>query len=100
MSWDYEHAETREPVKSPRVVVSVAFRWDDFQRVAQYAERAGKKTSEFIREAAIDRATGRGTESVWQLTSSPGAFWFTSAPPSYSMASGIGEYTIEVTEVV
>lgn len=48
----------REPVKSPRAVVSVAFARDDFDRVVEHAQRAGMKTSEFIRStvlSSIDR---------------------------------------------
>lgn len=59
-SWDFEQPEVREPVKASRVVVSVAFRRDDFVPVSECAERLGKKISEFIREAAIEKATGRG----------------------------------------
>jgi hypothetical protein len=59
-TWDYEREEVRGPVRATRVVVSVAFRRDDFEPVSQYAERIGKKISEFIREAAIEKAVGEG----------------------------------------
>jgi hypothetical protein len=71
-NWDYEHAETKEPVKSPRVVISVAFRRHDFETVSDYAEHLGKKTSEFIREAALDKATHRTSESLIHSLSSSG----------------------------
>ncbi len=70
--------EVRSPVKSPRVIVSVGFSRDDFQRVAEYAHRAGMKTSEFIRTAAIERANGRA-----RVISVSGNV-FTGQPPSYS----------------
>jgi hypothetical protein len=60
-SWDYERPQTKKPVKASRVVVSVPFRGDDFWSVSECAERAGKKTSVFIREAAIDKAKGQIT---------------------------------------
>jgi len=52
-SWDWNNAEAREGIKRPRVVVSVAFRRPEFERVAAYAERLGKRTSQFIREATL-----------------------------------------------
>jgi len=58
-SWDWERAESRPGRKKPRAVVSVAFRRDDFETVAAFAERAGMKLSEFIRSAAIGCAEGK-----------------------------------------
>ncbi|MDP2952738.1 MAG: hypothetical protein Q8O76_05435, partial [Chloroflexota bacterium] len=80
-NWDYERPEVKEPVKLPRVVVSVAFRRDDFAQVSEYAERLGKKVSEFIREAAIEKVTGqdRGEEAyIW----GGGTLWIRQMPPS------------------
>lgn len=57
-NWDLEHAEKRPPVKKARAVVSVAFSADDFDRVAEVAERIGMKTSEFIREATLNLVHG------------------------------------------
>src|SRR5438093_11997794 len=54
--WDDASAERHPPVKGGRAIVSVALAREDFQRVAAAAERAGKKTSEFIREAALEKA--------------------------------------------
>ncbi len=81
-NWDYEHLETRGPVKAPRVVVSVAFRREDFENVAKYAERAGKKTSELIREAALEKVTGRGTTIVINSFATTGSLWFGRNLPS------------------
>ena len=53
-SWDFESAQHRPPVKGGRAVVSVAFNRSDFERVAECAERRGLRTSEFIRQAALD----------------------------------------------
>jgi hypothetical protein len=74
-SWDYERPEVREPVRASRVVVSVAFRRDDFEPVSRYADRIGKKISEFIREAAIERAGGGGGRILMLSGGSGFTFW-------------------------
>lgn len=81
-SWDYEQPEIRGPVRVPRVVVSVAFRRDDFEPVARYAERMGKKISEFIREAAIEKAVGTGGRILMFSTGSGVIIWGVSERPS------------------
>ncbi len=53
--WDLEHAELHPPVKNARVILSVAFPSQHFQIVARCAEQMGKKLSEFVREAALER---------------------------------------------
>ena len=53
-AWDWERAEARPGVKRGRVVVSVAFGRQDFERVAAHAEGVGKKTSEYIREVTLE----------------------------------------------
>ncbi len=58
-SWDWDHAEGRPGRKKPRAVVSVAFKREDFETVATFAERVGMKLSEFIRSAAIGCAEGK-----------------------------------------
>lgn len=63
-TWDDAGGEVLPPVKSPRAVVSVAFSAEDFRRVTEQARRRGMKTSEFIRNAALDRVgtdAGGGT---------------------------------------
>lgn len=81
-SWDYDNLETKEPVKSPRVVVSVAFPREDFITVSQCAERLGKKTSEFIREVALEKAKNRGVEITVYDYGSTGSLWFERNLPS------------------
>ena len=54
-TWDYDNAEVRPASQSNRVVVSVAFARQDFQRVVEYAESVNMRTSEFIRTAALDK---------------------------------------------
>jgi hypothetical protein len=53
--WNFDTAEVRRGVVRSRAVVSVAFAREDFQRVSEYAELQGKRTSEFIREAALEK---------------------------------------------
>ena len=52
--WDWDKSESRPPVTNRRVVLSVAFNSPDFQLVSSYASKIGKKTSEFVREAALN----------------------------------------------
>lgn len=65
--WDWDSAEARPPVRNRRVVLSVAFKSPEFQRVSSYAARIGKRTSEFVREAAI-QAVPAGHPSVVPFT--------------------------------
>ncbi len=58
-SWGDEEGEMRPPVKSSRAIVSVAFSRDDFQRVAECAQGHGTKTSEFIRNAVLEKVAKR-----------------------------------------
>ncbi|MBI4287627.1 MAG: hypothetical protein HY671_04250 [Chloroflexi bacterium] len=81
-NWDYDHPVVREPVKASRVVVSVAFQRLDFNRVAQAAERSGKKVSEFIREAALEKASGSRAASIEYSSGSTGAVWLVERMPS------------------
>jgi hypothetical protein len=81
-NWDYDNLEIKEPIKSPRVVVSVAFPHEGFIIVSQYAERLGKKTSEFIREAALEKAKNRGLEIMVNDFGSTGLLWFERNLPS------------------
>ena len=87
-TWDYERPEIRQPVKAPRVVLSVAFRRDDFERVSVYAERMGKRTSEFVREAAIEKASGRAAGTLVYGSGSMGTLWGIELMPVVTLASG------------
>lgn len=87
-NWDYDNAERRRPVRGARAVVSVAFSRADFEQVAAAAEHVGQRTSEFIRQAAMERAnklTGSAT-----LTYSGGSGWTvtTHRPLPVSRVSG------------
>ncbi len=89
-SWDFEHPEAKTPVRKSRVVVSVAFRGDDFDLVAESAEHFNMKTSEFIRNAALEKATTRAEllSVRWQGTSE-GSFTIDAAfaPQTYGTAN-------------
>lgn len=79
--WDYDSAERRPGSPRGRVVVSVAFHRGDFNRVAVCAEQTGKRTSEFIREAALEKARRhRELMSVSAFSGSLGSAVFTERP--------------------
>lgn len=54
-TWDFSKAERKPGIKK-RTVVSVAFNREDFERVAEHAERLRMKISEYIRNAALQCA--------------------------------------------
>ncbi|MCH7745274.1 MAG: hypothetical protein IIB15_00425 [Chloroflexi bacterium] len=56
-NWDFDNAVEHPPVRGRRAIVSVAFPRDDFQLVSGTAAKLGMKTSEFIRKAAIEKAS-------------------------------------------
>ena len=80
--WDYDHLQVRGPVKSPRVVVSVSFPSEGFSAVSQYAERLGKKTSEFIREAALQKVKTPDLKIMIHDFGSTSPLWFDENLPS------------------
>ena len=69
-TWDYDKAELRPASPSNRVVVSVAFARQDFQRVGEYAESVNMRTSEFIRTAALDKLSKPAEVSVFSCSAS------------------------------
>ena len=81
-AWDLERAERRPPVKSGRTVVSVAFPRKDFARVAMAAERLGQRISEFIREAALEKASDQTRHVILAASSSSGSAVFPGRPNS------------------
>ena len=75
-SWDFDAAVVGVPPKLSRVVCSVAFQRREFDLVAAYAERVGKKTSQFIREAAMEKAAGGpGPAASMYASGSAGTIW-------------------------
>jgi hypothetical protein len=83
--WDFDKAETRPASRSNRVVVSVAFARQDFERVAEHAESVNMKTSEFIRAAALDKVSKPAEASTFSCSVSNAGFIIT--------GSGIGTST-------
>ena len=68
------HSPLGEPASAgDRAIVSVAFPRADFNRVTQQAAQANKKTSEFIREAALKAAAGNGAGVAFSLTTGSAA---------------------------
>ena len=55
-TWDLEAAKVHKPRSSRRTVVSVGMSSDEFRLIARSAERASMKVSEFIRDAAVEKA--------------------------------------------
>lgn len=81
-AWDFERAQKRPPVREPRAVVSVAFSRKDFERVSLAAQRLLMRTSEFIRAAALEKASGQPTSALASYTVSLGVAIFTEKPMS------------------
>jgi hypothetical protein len=87
-TWDVDKAEVKQPVKPSRVVFSVAFHQDEFERVSKHALLLGKKTSQFIREAAIEKTLQESDPVLFLISSfSLDASWFADPQP-ITMVSG------------
>ena len=63
-NWDMNKPTKSGPIKNRRTVVSVSFPSSDFQVVAAAANEAGLTTSQFIREAALAKASPVYAEAV------------------------------------
>jgi hypothetical protein len=89
-NWDTDRIEVRQPKKPSRVVFSVAFQRDDFDRVAKYAELCGKKTSEFIRDAAIEKTLMQEKFVSFLFGSgSSGTIWSSEQLPPITVVPGL-----------
>jgi hypothetical protein len=62
--WEHSENDKRDPVKSSRAVVSVAFSRNDFELVSSAAKQRGMKTSEFIRAATLENARAHSKRAV------------------------------------
>jgi len=89
-TWDASQMEVRQPKKPSRVVFSVAFSRDDFDRISKLAELSGKKTSEFIRDAVMEKTLKQG-EFVHTIFGygSLGTMWSTDQIPPITLVSGL-----------
>lgn len=63
-TWADDEGEVRTSVVAPRVVLAVAFTADDFEQIARAARQRGVKTTEFVRDAAMSRATDQPIPAV------------------------------------
>ena len=97
-TWDMNKPIARKSKKPSRVVFSVAFHRDDFDRISKYAEQCGKRTSEFIREAAIEKSINEGERTVYILGSgSLGAIWaYDHIIPKTDVSGIITEYPEDI----
>jgi len=81
-TWDVDKAKIKQPVKPSRVVFSVAFKRDDFEHISKHASLLGKKTSQFIRDAAIQKALQQSEPVLFSYVSfSLDASWFADPQP-------------------
>jgi uncharacterized protein (DUF1778 family) len=63
-TWNLESAERQSaPRSARRAVVSVGFRSEEFVTVADAARAARQPVSQFIRNAALEKAQGQGVET-------------------------------------
>ncbi len=86
-TWDFERARIVKPATPARVVVSVAMNHADFDIIAKQAEIAGKKLSEYIRDAAVEKAGGKACGMAAIGTGSLGAMWASDHMPTYTAVS-------------
>jgi hypothetical protein len=54
--WDFDNAVVVNPVSAPGAVVSVRFTADEFEQVARQSAAEGIKLTDYIRQAAVQRA--------------------------------------------
>jgi hypothetical protein len=95
-NWDHRRARQQPAVKNARAIVSVPFARADFEKVAESAEQLGKRTSEFIREAALERALSQKQLGVLaSYSNTSGAVLFTPNPPQTTWLSGTGSQLAE-----
>ena len=62
--WDFEAGERQRAPRGHRAVVSVSFKTADFTLVSEAARKRDQLLSQFIREAALDRARERETVTI------------------------------------
>ena len=73
-------ATDAQPSASDRAIVSVAFPRADFNRVTQHAVQANKKTSEFIREAALNATASNTAGVVFSIATGSAATTISNCP--------------------
>ena len=82
------------PAAGDRAIVSVAFPRADFNRVTRHAAQVNKKTSEFIREAALHAISSQGGGVKFSLTTGSAATVIMSGNvPTSTSAPGSWRYS-------
>ena len=82
-NWDLDNPERSGPVRNRRTVVSVSLPSDVFQVVAAAAREAGLSTSQYLREAAVAKASpSRGEADLWWAGSSGSVVSYLSQRPT------------------
>lgn len=96
-NWDVDRAVVRPGIKNARAVVSVAFSREDFERVTDAAQKSGVKTSEFIREAALNKADILATVTDFGLHGFSG---YTSVLVQGELSSGTSTYSRPLGDLI
>ena len=85
-----------QAVAGDRAIVSVAFPRADFNKVTQHASQANKKTSEFIREAALNAISGNGGGVVFSIaTGSAATIIMSGNVPTTTYAPGTWRHSFD-----
>ena len=83
-----------QPAAGDRAIVSVAFPRADFNRITKHAAQINKKTSEFIREAALHAIASQGGGVEFSLTTGSAAtVIMTGSVPTSTFAPGSWKYS-------
>jgi hypothetical protein len=98
---DQSEARTgAQPFVGDRAIVSVAFPRADFNRVTQHAAQANKKTSEFIREAALNATAGKSGSVVFSIaTGSAATIIMSGNVPTTTYAPGTWRHSFDERNV-
>jgi hypothetical protein len=89
--WDLENAARMPPVRGRRTIVSVAFPPSDFQIIANVSASLQVPVSQFIREAAVEKAQAQTTIKSLTWTAGNLAYSRTdfASPGTISPAQGV-----------
>ena len=88
-AWDFDRAERRPAVKNARAVLSVAFPRPDYDRVTRCVDQLHMRTSEFVREAALEKADCHQQRSVLTgFSASAGVTLYSPTPLAITRVTG------------
>lgn len=89
-----QRTSSEQPAAGDRAIVSVAFPRADFNRITKHAAQINKKTSEFIREAALHAISSQGGGVEFSLTTGSAAtVIMTGSVPTSTFAPGSWKYS-------